>query len=51
MLDASHPWICYWILHALYLLNAKLSDEMIDRLNRNIYLNRYDESLIYRIVV
>jgi len=22
-LDASKPWICYWITHSLYLLNAE----------------------------
>ena len=30
-LDASRPWLCYWILHALALLDA-LPDE--DTLNR-----------------
>lgn len=29
-LDASRPWICYWILHALYLLDAKLDDNLTD---------------------
>eukprot|EP00195_Chlamydomonas_chlamydogama_P014941 CAMPEP_0202909804 /NCGR_PEP_ID=MMETSP1392-20130828/50321_1 /ASSEMBLY_ACC=CAM_ASM_000868 /TAXON_ID=225041 /ORGANISM="Chlamydomonas chlamydogama, Strain SAG 11-48b" /LENGTH=548 /DNA_ID=CAMNT_0049599673 /DNA_START=13 /DNA_END=1659 /DNA_ORIENTATION=- len=26
-LDASRPWICYWILHSLALLDAKLPDK------------------------
>jgi protein farnesyltransferase subunit beta len=25
-LDASRPWICYWVLHSLALLNAPLPD-------------------------
>eukprot|EP01116_Phalansterium_solitarium_P003521 TRINITY_DN14335_c0_g1_i1.p1 TRINITY_DN14335_c0_g1~~TRINITY_DN14335_c0_g1_i1.p1 ORF type:complete len:395 (-),score=85.55 TRINITY_DN14335_c0_g1_i1:355-1539(-) len=29
-LDASRPWLCYWILHALQLLNA-LPEEEADR--------------------
>lgn len=31
VLDASRPWICYWIVHALYLLDTKLGEEMIDK--------------------
>lgn len=26
-LDASRPWLCYWILHGLELLNAKIGEE------------------------
>ena len=26
-LDASRPWICYWIIHSLALLDAKLPDK------------------------
>lgn len=37
-LDASRPWIVYWILHALYLLDVNLNNEMknkvIDFLSR-----------------
>ncbi|CAF0703556.1 unnamed protein product [Brachionus calyciflorus] len=29
-LDSSRPWICYWILHSLYLLDVDFSEEMID---------------------
>ncbi|RMZ96047.1 farnesyltransferase subunit beta [Brachionus plicatilis] len=29
-LDSSQPWICYWILHSLYLLNTDFSEELID---------------------
>jgi prenyltransferase beta subunit len=28
-LDSSRPWICYWILHSLYLLNTKFTHDMI----------------------
>lgn len=27
-LDASRPWLCYWILHSLELLNETISDEL-----------------------
>lgn len=27
-LDSSRPWICYWILHALYLLDATIAEDM-----------------------
>lgn len=30
-LDASRPWLCYWILHALSLLGHRVSDELGDR--------------------
>ena len=33
-LDSSRPWICYWILHSLYLLDVKLSDDMVDNVAR-----------------
>ncbi|XP_070577391.1 protein farnesyltransferase subunit beta-like [Ptychodera flava] len=26
-LDASRPWLCYWILHSLYLLGEQISEE------------------------
>lgn len=29
-LDSSRPWILYWILHALCLLDAKLNDDMVE---------------------
>ena len=27
-LDASQPWLCYWILHSLSLLHASISPSM-----------------------
>ncbi|XP_052768995.1 protein farnesyltransferase subunit beta-like isoform X2 [Mya arenaria] len=30
-LDASRPWLCYWILHSLELLDEPLSDETISQ--------------------
>ena len=27
-LDASRPWLCYWILHSMELLNIPVSDGM-----------------------
>ncbi|XP_060562237.1 protein farnesyltransferase subunit beta-like [Ruditapes philippinarum] len=30
-LDASRPWLCYWILHALELLDEPLNDETISQ--------------------
>ncbi|KAH3813217.1 protein farnesyltransferase subunit beta-like isoform X1 [Dreissena polymorpha] len=30
-LDASRPWLCYWILHSLELLDKPLSDETISQ--------------------
>ena len=37
-LDASRPWICYWILHSLHLLgetvDQRQSDDIIDFLER-----------------
>ena len=27
-LDASRPWLCYWILHSLALLGHSVSDEL-----------------------
>lgn len=30
-LDASRPWLCYWILHGLELLNESISPEEISR--------------------
>lgn len=29
-LDSSRPWICYWILHSLYLLDVEIADDMTD---------------------
>ncbi|KAJ8045286.1 Protein farnesyltransferase subunit beta [Holothuria leucospilota] len=31
-LDASRPWICYWILHSLYLLGEKIPEEQSSRI-------------------
>lgn len=31
-LDSSRPWICYWILHSLYLLDAKIDEDLSDRI-------------------
>lgn len=31
-LDASRPWLCYWMLHSLSLLRALPSDETMDRI-------------------
>ena len=28
-LDASQPWLCYWILHSMNLLDIKLSPEEV----------------------
>lgn len=37
-LDASRPWICYWIVHSMALLgkdvNGDLAKDMIDFLNK-----------------
>ncbi len=30
-LDASRPWICYWIIHALYLLGKELPPSLAER--------------------
>ena len=30
-LDASRPWLCYWILHSLELLDESLSDETVSQ--------------------
>lgn len=30
-LDASRPWLCYWMLHALDLLDHQLSDDLKSR--------------------
>ncbi|XP_002735484.1 protein farnesyltransferase subunit beta-like [Saccoglossus kowalevskii] len=30
-LDASRPWLCYWILHSLYLLGEQISEEQSSR--------------------
>lgn len=32
-LDASRPWLCYWILHSLELLDHPLSDDMISHVS------------------
>ena len=29
-LDASRPWLCYWILHGLELLGTKVDAEVAD---------------------
>ncbi|PIK62700.1 hypothetical protein BSL78_00395 [Apostichopus japonicus] len=35
-LDASRPWICYWILHSLYLLGEKIPEEEASRVTQFI---------------
>ena len=30
-LDASRPWLCYWILHSLAILNALPDEETLNR--------------------
>ncbi|CAN0924472.1 Protein farnesyltransferase subunit beta [Linum grandiflorum] len=30
VLDASRPWLCYWILHSLALLGESVDDELED---------------------
>lgn len=35
-LDASHPWLCYWILHSLELLDEPLAD---DQISEYVFLN------------
>lgn len=31
-LDASRPWLCYWTIHALNLLNVELEEKVKDRM-------------------
>lgn len=31
-LDSSRPWLCYWILHSLYLVDFKLGDDMAEKI-------------------
>lgn len=33
-LDSSRPWICYWIIHSLYLLDTKINDIMSENMVR-----------------
>lgn len=35
-LDASKPWICFWILHALDMLNALPARQLLERLIGNV---------------
>ena len=31
-LDASKPWLCYWIVHSLRLLGEKIRDSLVERM-------------------
>lgn len=33
-LDASRPWLCYWILHALNLLGCDMSEKEARQISR-----------------
>ena len=56
-LDASRPWLCYWILHGLDLLEYQLSEEHALRLVAHlkkkkigVYASRSSKSAVCKLM-